>query len=467
VEYLEMETMSCECGGSGQCHIIEQSFQRIADFHLADEESKVEFIQGYSEAQDELIPGTLGEVDTIRVHKADFASSSSPTSAAQLAEDCHRLASLSKETFWIDQYATPRCSLEAVAQQVMKYHMQLHGLDGQHYRTLGAEYWCQVKDQDDTEDNIASGVDIHYDKDEFLSEKLEIGVFPAVSTVTYLTAPSGSAATAVFMNKISDTVGAGMRGCLLSYPHVGKHISFDGRYLHGAPAALNKPVFDYHTKKSGNGGGGSKGGQGKQSNSSNKRVTFLVNVWIRHRPLEALCLSQEQVDAINSVRGSSSDTYNGDGCAVIALSPLDASSGACTSIEVQEAQCRPPSEGGSGEIVQIRVPFLGSDEEVAWGYEKGDKGKEGGDDGTGGKEKEGEDEQEEDEEEEDEEEEDLSVFMWLPVARIASALSVGEATNDGSGDGSGDGDGSSSSTGIENTTFFLSYDTEKIAPLLA
>ncbi|CAN0470561.1 unnamed protein product, partial [Scytosiphon promiscuus] len=50
----------------------------------------------------------------------------------------------------------------------------------------------------------------------------------------------------------------------ISRPSLGKHICFDGRYLHAAPADL----------ASGGGGG----------RTSRTRVTFLVNVWLNHAP---------------------------------------------------------------------------------------------------------------------------------------------------------------------------------------
>ena len=68
----------------------------------------------------------------------------------------------------------------------------------------------------------------------------------------------------------------------LSYPQVGKHVSFDGSWLHGALPALAQP-----------------GGNEPSSNTSSpkvksstkktktKRVTFLVNVWLNHAPSTA------------------------------------------------------------------------------------------------------------------------------------------------------------------------------------
>jgi hypothetical protein len=46
----------------------------------------------------------------------------------------------------------------------------------------------------------------------------------------------------------------------VSHPEVGKHVSFDGRLLHGVPAEINDSCTP--TKYT--------------------RVTFLVNVWVNH-----------------------------------------------------------------------------------------------------------------------------------------------------------------------------------------
>jgi hypothetical protein len=51
----------------------------------------------------------------------------------------------------------------------------------------------------------------------------------------------------------------------VSCPKVGKHISFDGRFLHAASSQL--------LSTSASGG------------SPSSRITFLVNIWLNHRPL--------------------------------------------------------------------------------------------------------------------------------------------------------------------------------------
>ena len=461
-EYLEMEEAICECGagtGGKECLCVDKSIKWMDTFGVSDEESTLNFIRAYNMARDYDCPGPLGD-QSMRLHSIDYQS------VETIAKDCHILTSLSKETFYIDSHTSPRCRLEAVAQQILLYHISQLESQSQ-CGTIGAEFWCQVKDSI-SENNIASGVDIHYDKDEFLSDKMEIGVFPAISTVTYLSAPAGSAATIILGNKIDDRVGEGIQGCLLSYPQVHKHVSFDGRFLHGAPAALNKPVFLYGDSNKEIAREEANEGQGEEVRAREKRVTFLVNVWIDHRPIEAATLSESQVAALNEGGGWEADT------ALVFLSPLDLGEG-CTLLSVTEAQCPPSAslleaadkggkicdgdndDGGganNGDVVMIRIPFLGSDEEVAWGFEKKETGGSNQDQNFSvSPEEEVSLIEQTDNEDEEEEEEDLSVFIWLPVAEIASRLSSSEDAR--------------RVRRIADSTFMFAYESDQVAPRLA
>ena len=84
----------------------------------------------------------------------------------------------------------------------------------------------------------------------------------------------------------------------VSYPRTGKHVAFDGRWLHGAPEALSaKNMSD-----------GKVGGVGKWRTVSDKRrrTTFLVNVWLDHVPSTAAPLPD---DALREV---SKEPYDDD-----------------------------------------------------------------------------------------------------------------------------------------------------------
>jgi len=51
----------------------------------------------------------------------------------------------------------------------------------------------------------------------------------------------------------------------LCFPAIGRFLSFDGRLLHAAPRDLAAPV-------------------GASNDGSAVRLTFLVNIWLQHKP---------------------------------------------------------------------------------------------------------------------------------------------------------------------------------------
>ena len=75
----------------------------------------------------------------------------------------------------------------------------------------------------------------------------------------------------------------------VSHPATGKHIAFDGAYLHGVPPELMLP----------HGSGPHKTPKGKKSRQKEAvRVTFLVNVWTTHRLTCAHLYPQEAAQAL-------------------------------------------------------------------------------------------------------------------------------------------------------------------------
>ncbi len=470
----------CQCHqvqGGASCRLLNGSLELLESCGLS-EENKVRLARSVGESNTYELPPPIapsGNIeDTIRIHMLEF----SRDGAHSLAADCRQLAAISKETFWIDATAMPRCRLEAAAQKIMNYHVDLHSLDRS--GILGAEFWCQVKDVC-AEDDIASGVDIHYDKDEYLAE-LEVGIFPSISTVTYLTAPQDAAATVVYTNKIRDLEGDAIQGCVLSYPVVGKHMSFDGRYLHGAPAALTQPVRGEVSRlQAGLKGGGGGDDVGMEGGSSSTRITFQVNVWVHHHPLEARPLTAEQVASLAShtppggIGGTKEDAAPGsttvftsavalgtdaDGKieqkasasasqAIRGLREVVDTANKYTQIGVTLIDCLageagvtdprealPGSRGSGAQLVH--VPFIGSSDNVAWGYEK---------------KQEEEKEQEQEQEQEEEEEQETYMQMWVPAGQIAARL----ASLGGSGTHGGD---------FGQSTFWLSYELPDLAPRL-
>lgn len=199
--------------------------------------------------------------------------------AKALRAECCRLVEISKETFWLSSKAIgsdsrdPRNLMEAIAAQVFQHHTA--GLPSGSYseEASGAEFWTQVKPID-----TGGGVDLHYDKDEMLAEAFGLGVFPQISTVTYLDDISNVSGrkplspTIIFPNKITDEVGSAMTSAVISHPAPCKHIAFDGRLLHGAPAHPSLRLSHDEVPT------------GASANSAGQRVTFLVNIWLNHKP---------------------------------------------------------------------------------------------------------------------------------------------------------------------------------------
>lgn len=180
--------------------------------------------------------------------------------------DCERLVRQAtilvehtKDTFWLpgdgSEDESELCELESLARRVYHQHLEAFDLD----RHEGCEWWVQLK----PEGEDRAPVDLHFDKDEELAESFSLGAFPTISTVTYLTGDGpGVAPTVVFPHTYTDDEEEhGMASVLLSRPSPSKHLAFDGRLLHGAPA------------------GAAPSPPGGRETPSPLRVTFLVNIW--------------------------------------------------------------------------------------------------------------------------------------------------------------------------------------------
>ncbi|CAM9890127.1 unnamed protein product [Ectocarpus sp. 12 AP-2014] len=228
------------------------------------------------------------------------------------------------ETFWIEADAAPRNCLERLALDIFKAHTAGARFN---QKTSGAEWWTQVIE--DTDD-----IGWHWDKD-YGMEARGINVHPCLATVTYLSTNGGPTVVLEKKGPMAcedvDEVSGEAAKAWVSRPALGKHICFDGRYLHAAPADLAlpppttgldetpPPSLEGGTSSSGGGGGQSEGGlrggdeagrskkrdkdgkskvvlpgssvdgKGGSSNTTarRRRVTFLVNVWLNHTPRTA------------------------------------------------------------------------------------------------------------------------------------------------------------------------------------
>lgn len=118
--------------------------------------------------------------------------------------------------------------------------------------------------------SVDDSIGWHWDRDYALEAEHGISVHPALATVTYLS--DVGAPTLIFENAApvlaSDEPPSGARALHASWPKAGKHVSFDGRWLHGAPDGV--PALT-----SGPSAGGARA----------HRATLLVNVWLNHKPI--------------------------------------------------------------------------------------------------------------------------------------------------------------------------------------
>lgn len=171
----------------------------------------------------------------------------------QLAKACRLVFALDGSS-WMPCGARPTCLAERVAAEIFAHHTQGAIFDKS---SSGAEWWAQVRQGGHPEEAVR----FHWDTDEEAVEGHGVNVHPHLSTVTYLTACG--APTLVVDRRNPPRPEDSSRACgdihagLWSEPRTGKHVSFDGQLLHGT-------VPRHH-----------EGGE---------RLTFLVNVWLNHRP---------------------------------------------------------------------------------------------------------------------------------------------------------------------------------------
>ena len=182
------------------------------------------------------------------------------TKLASLQRDCATVYTYIDGAMWFPANFKPRCLLESLACAIFERHT--HGLDFDR-DSAGAEFWAQVRMPTGA---ASDPIDFHFDVDEHLQDTQRWTRSPHLSTVTYLT--DGGAPTVVVHGvrapeqyRVADVYGA-VSAATLSFPRTGKHLVFDGRLLHGAvPVVADDP-------------------------SSSPRITFLVNIWLDHRPVQ-------------------------------------------------------------------------------------------------------------------------------------------------------------------------------------
>ena len=201
----------------------------------------------------------------------------------------------SGRTFFIGALQEPRCRLEALAREIFWFHAKDSGCD--HFKS-GAEWWTQVVDKDDD-------IGWHWDKD-YDMEDCGVNLCPHLGTVTYF---SDIGAPTFVLEKTPNSVMRGFNPSaqqkerkveishgFLCWPAVGKHMVFDGRFLHGAPSDLQVGPKPAEGPQMANDPHGSVSFKRKKRKMFGKRTTFLVNIWLDHIPEGARRAPQEMVN---------------------------------------------------------------------------------------------------------------------------------------------------------------------------
>ena len=188
---------------------------------------------------------------------------------------------LAEGSFWLPASSTPVNALETLARRIYDFHLRDHARPSDLVidpETSGCEWWANLT-RSDLLKSGAGDIGFHFDKDEGSYSEFGLVVHPLLSTVTYLTAEGAptillphltlseaTAATAAYeRSPHTAPPGSLAQEALAVPPRIGRHLCFDGRWLHGAPASMRPTTAD-------------------GLETSYERVTFCVNVWINHKP---------------------------------------------------------------------------------------------------------------------------------------------------------------------------------------
>jgi hypothetical protein len=206
------------------------------------------------------------------------------------------------------------------------------------------------------DDMSKSGISFHWDKDEDL--RLAMGgdfyIHPHLSTVTYLT--DLGAPTMALNYRIDPTTGHYIEPSsdgknpagYVSWPKVGKHLTFDGRLLHAAPGDLMKNEEFVEQCKFKDGICDDK----KKYHilqRRHRRTTFLVNIWLNFKPINVTLFPEGMIDKLSS---------QNDGPILF---------GETTALDSKEKK----STGRRCEYKSITVPSKGSDNDVMFSWPMG------------------------------------------------------------------------------------------------
>lgn len=193
----------------------------------------------------------------------------------------------SGQTFWLGAKDSPTCALERIAAAIFSLHTSHLQFDEEN---SGAEWWTQ---------HIASIDDIgfHFDRDYGLEEDGEL-CHPHLGTVTYLSTVGGATVILDMPGKDYPVDKAGhvdcpLHRCIISRPAIGKHITFNGLMLHGAPADLYEEQVPSDSE-------GESSDEEEEDECEQPRVTLLVNIWLNHTPSQAVRLDGKVASAMSN-----------------------------------------------------------------------------------------------------------------------------------------------------------------------
>jgi len=166
----------------------------------------------------------------------------SPTELHALVKDCKtastaRAAGVGEElsagsTFWVPAGGKPATRLERMALRIFEFHSRDASFDP---ARSGAEWWCQHIDGDDE-------IGLHWDRDYDMQADQGLLLHPHVASVTYLSESTSGNPTVVLACEspvfASESPCTSVPHAAVCWPAVGRHLCFDGKRLHGAPAGL-------------------------------------------------------------------------------------------------------------------------------------------------------------------------------------------------------------------------------------
>jgi hypothetical protein len=238
---------------------------------------------------------------------------------------------LMPRTFWMPADGTePRCAFEKMALDVFHHHVPKDLVYDA--SSSGAEWWVQLRPSPpgigryamldtDPDEMSKNGISFHWDKDEDL--RIAAGgslyIHPHLSTVTYLT--SLGAPTVALNCRVHPMTGdwlvPGTREDLeedkveafVSWPLQGKHLSFDGRFLHAAPPDLMeegafKRQCDIPKVSLRSSAKDEMDRMQKVLLRRHRRVTFLVNVWLNYHPFNVNPFPDTMLDKLTPISES-------------------------------------------------------------------------------------------------------------------------------------------------------------------